>query len=46
MGNGFDSMKLINTLTEHDLLNEIGVTKAGHRRRIMMECHDPKFSFI
>ena len=38
--NGFDTMELLKTLTEDDLRNEIGISKLGHRRKILMECQN------
>jgi len=34
---GFDSLDVISTLTEEDLRLEIGVSKLGHRRKMLME---------
>ena len=36
MQNGFDKLKLIQTLTDNDLRNEIGINKLGHRRNVQM----------
>lgn len=36
MQNGFDKLKLIETLTDNDLRNELGITKLGHRRNLQM----------
>ena len=38
--NGFDTMELLKTLTDDDLRNEIGISKLGHRRKILMECQN------
>ena len=38
--NGFDTMELVKTLTDDDLRNEIGISKLGHRRKILMECQN------
>ena len=35
--NGFDTMELLRTLSDEDLV-AVGVSKMGHRRKILMEC--------
>ena len=38
--NGFDTIELVKTLTDDDLKNEIGISKLGHRRKILMQCQN------
>eukprot|EP01084_Bolivina_argentea_P161225 280698_1 len=35
--NGFDTMDVVKTLTDYDLESVIGISKVGHRRKLMLE---------